>query len=662
MNKPTTAVEPTLPPWDGSVPRPVRSMWERGYSVIPQRYNDGGKIPLYPYKEWQQERPPWEVVEHWALANPDCLWAIIVPQDECRLDFDVQHGADLEWVGLTPSIWTPHGGVHVSVKVPFRVKSSQQGKISAFKGLEILGHPHLATFYGEGYEEGMGETYDLADLPSQLQQEIEQRMWTEEDRKEATLPDDFSDFTPLSDILREMVDKVNAGETRNEVGFWGFCQARDERFDIDEVRQFALEQYLPQVTALGGHPYRHGEAFESVMSAFSRPPREPRGLRSEDQLERDVAKEHYRRKVSRLGKQRDDADTAIFRSEHSRHTTGGVWLFDESSPDPAVWGDGGRILWAINQALLLVADEGLGKTTIAQQLALHLLGLSPPTFLGLSIAPLPEDQTIVYLAMDRPEQAKRSMQRMVTPEHRECLDRRFHIWSGPLPVVVSESPRTLADWLQTKFGEHGQIGAVIVDTYKDFGMPLSEDATGIAVNAAMQEVVARGIQWLGLHHPTKSGSGLGSLQDVYGSRFLTAGCGSVVALQGAASGTTQIELKQLKTVEQTVTIPLVHDHGAGRTVRRPGEGEIVALLEEADGEGVEETMICLALYGVAGDTKTKERKDTRRLLEKMEKEYGDRIRHVSGKSGGQEGGGSSARWYIKPLEVGFGEDGSVSWG
>jgi hypothetical protein len=508
----------------------------------------------------------------------------------------------------------------------------------------------------------MGETYDLADLPSQLQQEIEQRMWTEEDRKEATLPDDFSDFTPLSDILREMVDKVNAGETRNEVGFWGFCQARDERFDIDEVRQFALEQYLPQVTALGGHPYRHGEAFESVMSAFSRPPREPRGLRSEDQLERDVAKEHYRRKVSRLGKQRDDADTAIFRSEHSRHTTGGVWLFDESSPDPAVWGDGGRILWAINQALLLVADEGLGKTTIAQQLALHLLGLSPPTFLGLSIAPLPEDQTIVYLAMDRPEQAKRSMQRMVTPEHRECLDRRFHIWSGPLPVVVSESPRTLADWLQTRFGEHGQIGAVIVDTYKDFGMPLSEDATGIAVNAAMQEVVARGIQWLGLHHPTKSGSGLGSLQDVYGSRFLTAGCGSVVALQGAASGTTQIELKQLKTVEQTVTIPLVHDHGAGRTVRRPGEGEIVALLEEADGEGVEETMICLALYGVAGDTKTKERKDTRRLLEKMEKEYGDRIRHVSGKSGGQEGGGSSARWFIKPLEVGFGEDGSVSWG
>ncbi len=367
MGKPTTGPEAALP-WDGSVPKPVRRMWEQGYSVIPQRYEDGGKIPLYPYKEWQEKRPPWQVVEDWALANPGCLWAVVVPQDECRLDFDVQHGAAEGWVGLSPAIWTPHGGVHVAVKVPARVKSSRQNEVHGIPGLEILGHPHLATFYGDGYEEGMGETYALDDLPPSLRDAIEGLMWTEDDQQTAEIPEGFDDFTPLSVILREMLNKVKAGETRNEVGFWGYCQARDERYDIDEVRQFALERYLPQVTDLGNHPYRQGEAFESVMSAFSRPPREPRGLRlsPEDRLEE-------RRQQIRITRQANrDVDqeeaTAAFVAPPSRRD--GV---EEMAVEDGPENDRLNALLKENQIALLAGPQKAGKTIALMNCGLDMI-------------------------------------------------------------------------------------------------------------------------------------------------------------------------------------------------------------------------------------------------------------------------------------------------
>ena len=272
--------EPALPPWDGRVPEAVTDMWQRGYSVIPQRQD---KRPIYPYKQWQEERPPWELVEEWAASNPGCLWAVVVPKGEVRLDFDFKYGAEstLRDVGLEPAIWTLHGGGHIPVRVPFRVKTAGQGECPDFPGMEILAHPHLATFYGsaEGkrYEEGMGFLLLLTDLPESLQAEIQRFAWTAQEGRPIELPEGFADFAAGDDLLKEALEKVGDGN-RNVVGFELACQARDERMSQDEVMSLVVDQYQPAVTGLGEKPYTIGEAMESVMSAFSQPPREPRRL------------------------------------------------------------------------------------------------------------------------------------------------------------------------------------------------------------------------------------------------------------------------------------------------------------------------------------------------------------------------------------------------
>lgn len=390
----------------------------------------------------------------------------------------------------------------------------------------------------------------------------------------------------------------------------------------------------------------------------------PMEIGTDEAFERRVEEGVFNKRIKTEVDLRWASERAILQSGLSRHITAGTWLFDEPVGDP-IWGNGPKILWALLQAVLIVSADGLGKTSVAQQLCLHLLGVRPPSFLGFEVKPLPEDQIIVYLAMDRPEQARQSMLRMVSPTDKEELDRRCHLWQGPMPISVAQ-PGAMADWLQAEFGEH--VGAVVVDTYKDFGLALSDDAVGIAINSAMQEVIARGIQWLGLTHPTKDGRSLRTLEDVYGSRHLFSGCGSVLGLRGAVSGTTNVELAQLKTpIESVFPLRLVHDHATGTTMRRPGANAIRDLLVEGGEEGVGEDKVCLILFGHDGGeegSKHKDRKATRRQLEKLEEEYPDSVSHKPGQSGGKVGGGSAARWFAKPLEalnVEFGVSGEVSW-
>ena len=52
---------------------------------------------------------------------------------------------------------------------------------------------------------------------------------------------------------------------------------------------------------------------------------------------------------------------------------------------PALWGIGEPVLWAAGEPLMIVGHQGVGKTTIAQQLALHRLGLRHGGFLGLPV-------------------------------------------------------------------------------------------------------------------------------------------------------------------------------------------------------------------------------------------------------------------------------------
>ena len=165
---------------------------------------------------------------------------------------------------------------------------------------------------------------------------------------------------------------------------------------------------------------------------------------------------------------------------------------------------------------------GLGKATLAGLLVRALL--FGGEVLGLPIEPAGEP--ILYLAMDRPKQIARSMRRQFDERHQRWLSERLKVWPGPLPDDLARNPDLLVG-LAREFGAR----YVFLDSLKDAVIGLSDDAVGAAYNRARQLLIADDRQLCELHHPVKRASGE-STDDAYGSRWLTAGAGSVIMLSG----------------------------------------------------------------------------------------------------------------------------------
>lgn len=278
----------------------------------------------------------------------------------------------------------------------------------------------------------------------------------------------------------------------------------------------------------------------------------------ESQVEREVMSLMARREAARRVKERDDE----LRQGRARLQPGGDFVFNEPEVIPALWGEGDRVLWAEGEGLMIAGGQGLGKTTIAQQLVLARLRLRPPSLLGFPVKP--GEGQVLYLAMDRPRQAARSLRRMVTADLREKMNERLVVWPGPLPVSVTSSAQALADWVQD---ECPGVDTLVVDSVKDLAPGLSSDEVGAAINMAWQEVIAREIELVVLHHERKAQSGsslrASSLDDVYGSTWLTAGLGSVVQVIGRR-GESQVALHHLKQpAEEVGPLTVEHDHLTG---------------------------------------------------------------------------------------------------
>ncbi|WP_344200186.1 hypothetical protein, partial [Aeromicrobium alkaliterrae] len=282
------------------------------------------------------------------------------------------------------------------------------------------------------------------------------------------------------------------------------------------------------------------------------------------------------RELGRLRARRDAEE--IFRSEttavrlgksaKARRVGGGEFFVDAPDEVPVVWGRGNEILWADGEPTMIVGDDGTGKSTIDHQLISARLGLREEV-LGYPVEPA--EGVIVYLAMDRPDQARRAGHRLFSSldeDARAFVDRHLTVWTGPLPINPLSSPEVLADWLQTQFGNVAEVHA---DSLKDLASNISEDGVGSRVNLAIQEVVARGINWIGLHHQRKANGDNKSpdgLADVYGSRWLTAGHGSILMLTKGKGDKDYIELTQLKEpADRIPRLMLRHDRVTGLTHR-----------------------------------------------------------------------------------------------
>jgi replicative DNA helicase len=285
---------------------------------------------------------------------------------------------------------------------------------------------------------------------------------------------------------------------------------------------------------------------------------------------------------------------------------------------PSLWGEGNRVAWAEGEGLVIYAPQGAGKTSLAQQLVNARIGIGPSHLLGL-----PVEQTkgkLLYLAMDRPPQIARSWRRMVNEEDSELLAERVVVWQGPLPFKLTpDEPEKLVRWA---VDEIGCTDAIVIDSYKNLAPNLSDEKTGAMIDSVAQETLAEGIGWVALHHGRKANSDNkkpNTLDDVYGSGWLTAGMGSVLCLWGKP-GDSLVELTHLKQPAEPVgPLMVMHDHATGQSKavhvppgRPPRQREILAVFAQKGGTGT--TLKLSDLKHLGGDDDSA----TRRALKKLE--------------------------------------------
>lgn len=239
---------------------------------------------------------------------------------------------------------------------------------------------------------------------------------------------------------------------------------------------------------------------------------------------------------------------------------GDTFLFSDEDEYEVLWGEGSQILWAAGEPLLICGGDGTGKTTIAQQVALERLGVKLSGGGGVLGYPVtPTDGRVLYVAADRPKQAKRSMRRMVKDSDIPVLAERLVVLRGSHEFDIAD--------LTSKAREY-DCDTVFVDT---LGAVVSGDLgsndVGMQVYRALEAASAANIEVCLLHHDRKSEGegGWQGIREVYGSRWITAPCGSVVMLRGKA-GASDIWLRHVKQPDQAVgPAQIHHDPSNGRS-------------------------------------------------------------------------------------------------
>lgn len=225
---------------------------------------------------------------------------------------------------------------------------------------------------------------------------------------------------------------------------------------------------------------------------------------------------------------------------------GGEWILSASDRVESLWGTGREVAWPKGEAFGLVGPDGSGKTILAGNLIMRQTGIINEPLLGMTVLPRTR---ILYLAQDRPEQVRRSLKRLVGDADRETLNAALAIIDWPIGLI-DDHPSLIAELA----AEHG-ADTVYIDSLKDVVLAPSSEESGLAFKRAYSEAIAAGVEVCFLHHDRKAGQDskrrILKLSDVYGSRFITAGAGSVIALNGG-SGDPIIDLRHLKQPDEEV--------------------------------------------------------------------------------------------------------------
>ena len=313
-----------------------------------------------------------------------------------------------------------------------------------------------------------------------------------------------------------------------------------------------------------------------------------------------------------------------------RIVDGATFIFSAPETIPAIWGRNDEVLWSEGESLMIAGTLGLGKTTLAGLLVRALL--FGGEVLGFPVVPVGEP--ILYLAMDRPRQIARSMRRQFRGEHEQRLSERLVVWEGPPREDMAKDPELLRELARKAGARH-----VFVDSLKDAAIKLSDDEVGAAYNRARQLLITDGCQLCELHHLVKRAPG-DSVDDIYGSRWLTAGAGSLILLCGEP-GDPIIKFKHVRSPAAEVgPFQLL-------SVQETGEISIyssVDLIELAkaasESGGLTAKTAARALFEKDEPTRAEIEKARRRLVKLIAER---KLRQEEGHRGGQVGDGE-AKW------------------
>jgi replicative DNA helicase len=281
----------------------------------------------------------------------------------------------------------------------------------------------------------------------------------------------------------------------------------------------------------------------------------------------------------------------------------------DSDEVPAVWGTGDSVLWARDEPFMIYGPQGVGKTTLAHRLLLGLVGLESYV-LG---EPVTAEPSVLYVAADRPRQARRSWRRMIAhlgEEEREMVREMVRFWVGPLSFDIGDKPEELLNFVAPT-----GCTAVILDSLKDLAMDLVKDETGSRVNRAVQLLCAEGIQVLTLHHPRKAQGAEAQPQrvdEVYGSHWLTAGHGSILSIWGAP-GDPIVRMRHLKQpMDEVGPFSIVLDHELGMLEVEEGV-DVLSILARSGPGGLASADLAKTLFATAAPDRAAVEKARRRL-------------------------------------------------
>ena len=510
-------------------------------------------------------------IAQWVATYQDANWAVATGQASgfIVIDPDAKKDGLAEWdrfaaeaVGHLPdtfSVRTGGGGRHLY----FKTDQTFTNKVNWLSGVDVRADRGYVLLPGSNHISGgiyeVENPVPIARLPE----------WLADLLGSSRSADSITDLA-TDDILAG----VPEGQ-RDHIIFRAACRWRrqlgDNRVAVTTLVLEAARNAVP--------PFPEKDALRKVEQAFAQDHTDehifdfdavPFLEDADPKFIEDVAKGVHRAKVSEAVK-RVLREERVAKYGDAAALDGDAFLFGEDVNDAPIWGAGDDLLWTEGGGLMIASDQGLGKSLTAQQLVAGRLGVGPSHLLDLPIQPLPQSKTIVYLALDRPRQIRRSMRRLFRTERERAVAReRLRVWTKPIPVDVLGDTYAMANWIQETFGEN--VADLVVDSVKDLTPGgLSKDEVGQALDMAWKECRARGMSTLLLHHERKAGTDTSRanrqplLDHIYGSTWLTSGMDSVLHIQGK-QGENVVTYTHLKAILNLLDpITAMHDQENGRT-------------------------------------------------------------------------------------------------